>query len=258
MQIALHNYTDCSYINLMLRKNNLNIKNLYTFLVFLYIGVMLGFGSVPTEPDRSSILVNADAIRRDNAYGQMMVFLQAKELLRLSNKKRYREVRRKYKISRRLYKKYNFLADKTARRIDEVAVQNPELLLHINQLTRENGSVVQAYVGSSCRFSLFEPKGKTVVRYEKGNNSDAPLIVMKEEAIKGILLLSRQYDAIKITLATDGSIVDTRHELGHFEVAVTQSLKYYQYLNSLSTYQRRTSGGHCYGDRSGHLAVHYE
>ena len=242
----------------MLINGNLNIKKLGTLIAFLYIGVMLVFASPPTEPEQFSVLVNADAIRRDNAYGQMLVYGEAKEVLRKLDKKGFRQVRRKYRISSHLYRKYSLLALKTEQKITELSVQNPDLLSHINQLTRENGSRVKAFVGSKSRLSLSESTGETLVRYERRNDFSDPEIVMAEESVKGILLLPRQYDVIKITLATDGSIVDTRHELGHFEVAVAQSKSYYQHITTLSSRERKLSGGHLFDDLSGHQAHKYE
>ncbi len=204
------------------------------------------------------IFINADALRLTNAAGQMEVFAQARERLRHTNPARYQEVNRKYRTARRLHQKYQRLATITDAKIQDFFHQNPDLYAYLNGITTETGDKVYAYIGSEDRFSSKESTGMTHIRYLRRAQDAAPVLLLPEESEQGVLLLHPRENAVKIPLATDGDLTDTRHELGHFEVAVTESKSYYEFLSHLSPKEIARYDGHHFDDRSGKKALSYE
>ena len=204
------------------------------------------------------IFINADALRLANAAGQMEVFAQASERLRHTNPAHYQEVNRKYRIARRLHQKYQRLSVITDAKIAAFFRQNPDLCAYLNGITTETGNKVYAYIGSQDRFSSKESTGMTHIRYLRRAQDAAPVLLLPEESEQGVLLLHPRENAVKITLATDGDLNDIRHELGHFEVAVTESRSYYAFLSQLSPQEIARYDGHHFDDRSGKKARSYE
>jgi hypothetical protein len=204
------------------------------------------------------ILLNADALRLTNAEGQMRVFDQARIQLKHTDAVRYQEVSHKYRVSRRLCHKYQRLARITEAKIQHFAHQNPELYQYLNRITTESGNKVYAYIGSEDRFSSEQSTGMTYIRYLQKGQDASPVLLLSEESEQGILLLHPQENAIKIVLAADGDLTDTRHELGHFEVAVTQSQSYFKYLSHLSPREIAHYDGHHFDDPAGKKALQYE
>lgn len=215
--------------------------------------------SLPTIEEQGQIIfLNADALRLANAEGQMKVFAQAREQLRHTNPARYHEVARKYRVARKLFHKYQRLASITESKIQAFVNQSPDLYQHLNTIKTETGNKVYAYIGSKDRFSSAESTGMTHISYLQRNSDLAPVLLLSEESVQGILLLHPQENAVKITLAADGDLTDTRHELGHFEIAVTESRSYYTYLSQLSRREIAHYDGHHFDDQSGKKALHYE
>jgi hypothetical protein len=211
-----------------------------------------------TDGPNQVVFLNADALRLANAEGQMRVFAQAREQLRHKDQGRYQEVNHKYRVARRLYHKYQRLAQITETKIQTFMSQSPELYQYLNHITTEAGNKVYAYIGTKDRFSSEESTGMTHISYSRRAADSAPVLLLSEESEQGVLLLHPQENAIKITLAADGDLTDTRHELGHFEVAVTESQSYYEYLSQLSAREMAHYDGHHFDDRSGQKAKHYE
>lgn len=211
------------------------------------------------EPESERLLfVNADELRYKNALGQLEVLAAARESLKIENPVQYREVTQKYRAARRLSLKYERLARITELKIRDLSRTDPALFQYLNGISTEHGQKVYAYIGSKDRFSTTESTGKTFISYRKRKSDTAPVLTLSEESESGILLLHPQENAVKITLATDGDIIDTRHEMGHFEVAVTSSEIYFQYLSRLSAREIAHHDGHALDDLSGHKALHFE
>lgn len=232
------------------------------FLIFCFAGGQLlanPTDSSDFQPESECILfVNADELRYQNALGQLAVLAEAREALRGKDPLRYREVNHKYRAARRLSRKYERLARITELKIQDLSRTDPALFQYLNGISTEHGQKVYAYIGSKDRFSTTESTGKTFISYRKRKSDTAPVLTLSEESESGILLLHPQENAVKITLATDGDIIDTRHEMGHFEVAVTSSEVYFQYLSRLSAREIAHHDGHALDDLSGHRALHFE
>lgn len=239
----------------------------YLALIGLWLGGMY-FSSyaeaiaVDTEPEKEqNIIVNADELRRDNAAQQMILFADAMEKLKGKDQMRFKAVRARFRAARFIYKKYAYLARITERKIDQFRKHNPALYAHINQLRNESGQPVRAYLGSFERFSSHEYAGATFVRYRPPQRNHLPRLILKKEVERGIHVLHQEEAAIKISLATDGGLIDTRHEFGHFTYAVASSAYYYQYLRRIlshSTHQHHVYDGHRHDDPSGQQALVYE
>lgn len=241
------------------------MKSLTTYFLlicFLLSGIHLLYAkNIHSDPSKAAsshqFLINADGLRRDNAAGQLRVYKDARIQLREVDKNRFKSINKKYKAAKSLYKKYSRLAKTTDKKIHKFTDTHPELYNHINRLSTENGNRVFAYIGSKERFSTSEASGETFIKYETATSQTSPQLVVTEEIEKGILLLHKQPNAVKITLSADGDLIDTRHELGHFEIAVKDSYRYFLFLSSLLS-QGIKHDGHGHGDCSGHLAVQYE
>ncbi len=232
------------------------------FLIFCFSGGQLLANSTDLsgfQPESERLLfINADELRYQNAMGQLEVLAAARKTLKGEDAVRYREVNQKYRAARRLSHKYERLARITALKIQDLSRTDPALFQYLNGISTEHGQKVYAYIGSKDRFSTTESTGMTFISYRKQHSDPAPVLTLSEESESGILLLHPQVNAVKITLATDGDIIDTRHEMGHFEVAVTSSEVYFQYLSRLSAREIAHHDGHALDDLSGHRALHFE
>lgn len=200
------------------------------------------------------LLVNADEIRKNNSLKYVKVFEDAMQKLKHTDKRRYKEVKAKYRSAKALYRKYKFLARETDKKIRLLKKNDSELLKQLLLMQHTSEDKVIAYVGSKVRFSSMESLGDTYIRFEKPH--DTPLPTLKLEAEAGLLLLPPQHNVIKITLATDASLPDCRHELGHFAYVVVQPNSYYHFLKEIDTFAH--ADGHLHDDPSGEWAEQFE
>ena len=201
-----------------------------------------------------SFLVNADAMRRDNSKAYMQVYKDALDELREEKPEKYKEVKKKYQAAKSLYRKYRFLAIETEKKIEMIRQNSPDLLIWLNEMQAASEGKVYAYIGSKVRFSSYESLGDTQIRYVD-HKGDAMLAVQLE-AERGLLLLPPQPNAVKITLATDASLPDCKHELGHYAYIVIEPGKYYEFL--LHSSERQQGDGHHHEDPSGMMAELFE
>lgn len=209
--------------------------------------------SDPEEVRIESLLINADAIRRNNSLEYIKVFRDAMLKLKGTDKKRYKEVKAKYRSAKALYRKYRFLAKETDKKIRLLQERDPELLEQLIMIQHPSEKVI-AYIGSKVRFSSKESLGDTHIRFETLKNMPLPTLGLEAEA--GLLLLPPQHNVIKITLATDASLPDCRHELGHFAYVIVQPESYYHFLKE--TEASIDGDGHLHGDPSGVWASQFE
>jgi len=210
--------------------------------------------SNPEEAYLESFLLNADAIRKENSRKYMVIFEDAMQELKYTDKKRFREIRKKYRVAKALYSKYDFLAKETDKKIHLLKENSPELLTQLLNLHRTSSNKLTAYIGSKVRFSSLESLGDTHIRFEIPEQSPLPSLQIESE--HGMILLPPQHNAVKITLATDASIEDCRHELGHFAYVIVKPESYYQFL--VSNNHTGNSDGHLHGDPSGEWANQFE
>ncbi len=202
-------------------------------------------------------LVNADALRRDQAFLQMELFRNTLATLEKTDI-RYEIARKRFKSAKQLYWFYSELAKTTEETIRAFQLQNPGLYAHIQSLRSDCGKPVVAMVGTYERFSPIENLGETWVNYDTSMIKGEPIPMMEEEWVNGIRVLPRMYYAVQIQISTSSDITALRHELGHYEVIVSHSKAYYAYLQHLNQLGKSTNGGHNPDDASGMLATKYE
>lgn len=210
--------------------------------------------SNPEERYTESLLINADAIRRNNSLKYIKVFQDAMVQLKSTDKKRYKEVKAKYRSAKFLYRKYKFLAKETDKKIRLLRKNNPELIEQLILMQGASSERIIAYVGSKVRFSSKESLGDTHIRFEIPHDTPLPTLGLEAEA--GLLLLPPQHNVIKITLATDASLPDCKHELGHFAYVVVKPKSYYRFLKQ--SVASSCGDGHTHGDPSGAWALQFE
>lgn len=204
--------------------------------------------------DQAKFLINADAIRRDNSKGYMLVYKDAMEKLKHVDSDRYKEVRKKYRAARYLFRKYSFLTRETKQKIQLIHDGSPELIEWLSQMQEASGGEVYAYIGSKVRFSSKESLGDTHIRFEdKGTSAQ---LAIQLEIEHDLLLMAPQPNAVKITLATDADLHVCRHELGHYAYIVIEPDSYYQFLTEKA--ERQSGDGHLHNDPSGVLADAFE
>ena len=201
-----------------------------------------------------SFLVNADAMRRDNSKAYMQVYKHALDQLREEKPQKYKEVKKKYQAAKRLYRKYKFLAIETEKKIEMLKQNSQNLLFWLKEMQEASEGTVYAFIGSKVRFSSYESLGDTHIRYVD-HKGDAMLAVQLE-AEQGLLLLPPQPNAVKITLATDASLPDCKHELGHYAYIIIEPNHYYEFL--LSSSEKQQGDGHLHHDPSGIMAELFE
>ncbi|MDW3648371.1 MAG: hypothetical protein R8P61_14975 [Bacteroidia bacterium] len=227
-------------------------------LTFLALSISLGMPQVkPASVEAyvdDSYLVNADAMRRDNSKAYMQVYKHALDELREEKPEKYKEVKKKYQAAKHLYRKYKYLAVETEKKIEMIKQHSQDLLSWLNEMQEVSEGKVYAYIGSKVRFSSYESLGDTHIRYVD-HKGDAMLAVQLE-AERGLLLLPPQPNAVKITLATDASLPDCKHELGHYAYIIIEPANYYEFL--LGSSEKQDGDGHLHQDPSGVMAELFE
>ncbi|MEL6257151.1 MAG: hypothetical protein AAFR87_34470 [Bacteroidota bacterium] len=202
----------------------------------------------------NTFLVNADAMRRDNSKAYMQVYKNALDDLRERKPEKYKEVKKKYQAAKNLHRKYKYLAIETEKKIEMLKQTSPNLLIWLEEMQEVSEGRIYAYVGSKVRFSSYESLGDTHIRYVD-RRGDAMLAVQLEIE-QGLLLLPPQANAVKITLATDASLPDCKHELGHYAYIMIEPDHYYEFL--LSSSEIPHGDGHLHHDPSGMMAELFE
>lgn len=213
--------------------------------------------AITGDPETShidNILINADAIRRDNSLKYLQVFEEALDRLNRLDKQTYKEVRKKYRSAKALYRKYSFLAEETDKKIHLLKKNSPELLKQLSTIQHSSADKVVAYLGSKVRFSSKESLGDTHIRFNVAKKT--PTLSLALESEQGLLLLPPQDNVIKITLATDAMLPDCNHELGHYAYVVVQPDTYYHFLKEGKASAH--GDGHSHGDPSGKWAMEFE
>ncbi|MEM6805626.1 MAG: hypothetical protein AAF696_29785 [Bacteroidota bacterium] len=208
----------------------------------------------PVGFNQAEFLINADAIRRDNSKGYMLVYKDAMEKLKHTDPLRYKDARKKYRAARYLYRKYSFLTRETEEKIRLIHEGSPELIVWLSQMRAASGGDVFAYIGSKVRFSSKESLGDTHIRFEEREKKAQ--LAIKIEIEQDLLLLAPQPNAVKITLATDADLHVCRHELGHYAYIVIEPDSYYHFLTEEA--HRQSGDGHLHNDPSGVLADAFE
>lgn len=232
--------------------------NIVLLLVFICsFGATVCLSANTAEPEAShidNILINADAIRRDNSLKYLHVFEDALNRLNSLDKQVYKEVRKKYRSAKALYRKYSFLAKETDKKIRLLKKSSPEILEQLSTIQPTSTDKVVAYLGSKVRFSSKESLGDTHIRFNAAKRSPIPSLALELE--QGLILLPPQDNVIKITLATDATLPDCNHELGHYAYVVFQPDSYFHFLSKGKVSMH--GDGHSHGDPSGKWALEFE